>query len=56
MNPRGKFGKVAPAHKAPKAAESFNFFQSCSTSMHPEWAAGICKFKLVRRRNTRTRD
>jgi len=57
MNPRGKVGKVAPLEKAPKAAaESFNFFQGCSTSVHPDWAAGVSKFKLIRRRSTRARD
>lgn len=57
MNPRGKVGKVATLEKAPKAAaESFNFFQGCSTSVHPDWAAGVSKFKLIRRRSTRARD
>jgi hypothetical protein len=56
MNPRGKFGKVEPSHKASKAAESFNFFQGCSTSVHPDWAAGISKFKLIRRRSARAKD
>ena len=56
MNPRGKVGKVASLEKASKAAESFNFFQGCSTSVHPDWAAGICKFKLIRKRNARARD
>jgi hypothetical protein len=56
MNPRGKVGKVASLEKAPKAAESFNFFQGCSTSVHPDWAAGVCKFKLIRRRSGRAKD
>ena len=56
MNPRGKIGKVATLAKASKAAESFNFFQGCSTSVHPDWAAGVSKFKLIRRRNARARD
>jgi len=56
MNPRGKVGKVATLEKAPKAAESFNFFQGCSTSVHPDWAAGVSKFKLIRKRSTRARD
>ena len=56
MNPRGKVGKIANLVKAPKAAESFNFFQGCSTSVHPDWAAGVSKFKLIRKRNTRARD
>lgn len=56
MNPRGKVGKVASLEKAPKAAESFNFFQGCSTSVHPDWAAGVCKFKLIRKRGGRSKD
>jgi len=55
MNPRGKFGKVAQPQKA-KASESFNFFQSCSTSVHPDWSEGISKFKLIRRRPARGKD
>jgi hypothetical protein len=56
MNPRGKLGKAAALNKVPRAAESFNFFQGCSTSIHPDWAAGVCKFKLIRRRSTRATD
>jgi len=56
MNPRGKFGKVAQAVKTPKASESFNFFQSCSTSVHPDWSEGISKFKIIRRRAARGKD
>ena len=57
MNPRGKIGKVATLEKASKsAAESFNFFQGCSTSVHPDWAAGVSKFKLIRKRYGRARD
>lgn len=56
MNPRGKVGKVATLEKPPKAAESFNFFQGCSTSAHPDWAAGVSKFKIIRKRHGRARD
>ena len=57
MNPRGKIGKVATLEKASKsAAESFNFFQGCSTSVHPDWAAGVSKFKLIHKRYGRARD
>jgi hypothetical protein len=55
MNLRPTQGKSSPPTKPPRAAESFNFFQGCSASTQPEWATGICKFKLIRRRPSRSK-